>query len=865
MSGVRRAFVFAYADRILVIAVNLATLTITARLLTPREFGIAVLGMTTLVLIDAVRDFGTGAYLIQTDDPTEDRLRTVFTVIFLLTGCLGLGLWLLSGPIESLYGTPGLRDYLRVGAAAMLFSPFAAPLFALLRRELDFGALTTISAVTTVVGSIATVCLAGAGASHMSFAWAGLLSSALSLALGLYWRPRFSIYRPSLAAWQRVAAYGAFDSLRNVLYTLQDSVLFLVFGWLLGPVAVGLYHRAVTFSRLPERVILAGLGPVLLPAFSKRARDGRDLKESYMQGVEFVTVLLWPCLLVMMILAHPLVLGLLGRQWIDTVSLVQIMAAAYLMWFPMNLTNPVLIAAGAIRDTFVLALLTVPACIGLQIIAANYGLQAAALSMLVTVPLFVVASVVTVRRRMPFRIYELAYAMRKSIVVAVMTALGPFAAVFAAGTFEIGSLSLTTAGLGLAAAGWLAGLRLTGHPMLGELHKLASAATRAVPSSTWPSSKAIASGAGSPGIERPTTLSPSADAATGEATPRVVERSIDVTVILATHNGAGVLPRTLQGYRAIDPGDARWKLVVVDNGSNDATATILRDFMKHLPLHIVDEPRLGKNTALNRAIEHIEGDCVIFTDDDAVPQAGFLDAWRSTFKAHPEFAMFGGTVDLLFERPVADWHMRCEAHFDVLYALNRRADGPIAPELIFGPNMAVRAEALRNGLRFPENVGPNASDKGYPMGSETAFCLLMAQAGHKSWFASRPRVLHIVREHQITKVYIRARARRYGRGLAVRQWDSGALVPRVRRSALVFALGIALRKLKYARMFLKTLRLRPERRFEAVWQFEVHRGFEDEYEERRRAFRSGTRDRELAAPPSGPVPAVFHGRRSETR
>lgn len=314
---------------------------------------------------------------------------------------------------------------------------------------------------------------------------------------------------------------------------------------------------------------------------------------------------------------------------------------------------------------------------------------------------------------------------------------------------------------------------------------------------------------------------------------------IDLTVILATHNGSGVLPRTLEAYGRIGRGDRRWKMIVVDNASTDATASILGAFRSRLPLTIIREPQPGKNRALNRALEHIEGQCIVFTDDDAVPEAGFLDAWREALGSNPGYALFGGTIEPQFEEPPPDWHLHTQAHFDVLYAANRRSDGPIDSAFVFGPNMAVRADVLRAGLRFPEDVGPNARDRNYPMGSETAFCRLAANAGHKAWFASAPRVRHIVRPHQVTQTYISARARRFGRGVAVQQWESGSLVPRTRRTSVVFALGIAVRRLRQARLYLRTLAGAPAARFEALWQFEVQLGFDNEYEMRRRAFRSG--------------------------
>lgn len=313
---------------------------------------------------------------------------------------------------------------------------------------------------------------------------------------------------------------------------------------------------------------------------------------------------------------------------------------------------------------------------------------------------------------------------------------------------------------------------------------------------------------------------------------------IDTTVVLATHNGAAVLARTLAGYAAVAAADKGWKLVVVDNASTDATATVLAGFREKLPLTALEQPRPGKNRALNTALSSIEGDIVIFTDDDAIPQPGFLDAWRDTLAKQPDFDVFGGTIVPHFDTPPPDWLRRNEPLFASLFAARGCADGPIEPSGIFGPNMAVRRSVLATGLRFQEGIGPNSTDRDYPMGSETDFCLRASRAGHGTWFAARPIVHHIVRPHQVTTQFFRGRAYRLGRGLARLQWDSGVLVPKVRRHALVAACGAGWRRLNRYLLLAQTLRVDPARRYAAIWEYDLYRGFHDEYDRRRAAFRA---------------------------
>ena len=74
------------------------------------------------------------------------------------------------------------------------------------------------------------------------------------------------------------------------------------------------------------------------------------------------------------------------------------------------------------------------------------------------------------------------------------------------------------------------------------------------------------------------------------------ERSIAVSVIIATHNRASRLRETLEALRTQQtPAGLGWEILVVDNGSTDATLEVFRTMAMQTPgrLRYAFEPRLG--------------------------------------------------------------------------------------------------------------------------------------------------------------------------------------------------------------------------------------------------------------------------------
>ena len=77
-------------------------------------------------------------------------------------------------------------------------------------------------------------------------------------------------------------------------------------------------------------------------------------------------------------------------------------------------------------------------------------------------------------------------------------------------------------------------------------------------------------------------------------------QKVQMTVLLATRNGERVLARTLEGYCRASAPAVGWKLVVVDNGSTDATPDIIEYFKRRLPLELLVEPVTGKSSRAQR-------------------------------------------------------------------------------------------------------------------------------------------------------------------------------------------------------------------------------------------------------------------------
>lgn len=75
------------------------------------------------------------------------------------------------------------------------------------------------------------------------------------------------------------------------------------------------------------------------------------VKRIYLHAISLLTVLHWPFLIFMVVMAKPIILVWLGPSWLEVVPLIRLLCIAQLSLFATCLTYRVLVAAGSVRDT----------------------------------------------------------------------------------------------------------------------------------------------------------------------------------------------------------------------------------------------------------------------------------------------------------------------------------------------------------------------------------------------------------------------------------------------------------------------------------------------------------------------------------
>lgn len=119
-----------------------------------------------------------------------------------------------------------------------------------------------------------------------------------------------------------------------------------------------------------------------------------------------------------------------------------------------------------------------------------------------------------------------------------------------------------------------------------------------------------------------------------------------ISAIICTHNrasylGAAIASLLSQIYSA-------YEIIVVDNASTDSTRAVVGAYLPHPRLAYGYEPTLGLSIARNRGAAIARGPVLAYLDDDAEASPHWLAALAEVFVAHPQAAIAGGAVSLVW-------------------------------------------------------------------------------------------------------------------------------------------------------------------------------------------------------------------------
>lgn len=307
---------------------NLVFGIVLANLLSRSDYGLASEVTLFTTLASALQEGGFIAALINRQDATRRDFNAVFW-FNLGSSLLMYALLFAAAPlIARFFGEPELVALTRFASLSFVLASLSVAPRAMLYKALRVREQTIITLCSLALSGTVGIAMALLGARYWSLATQGLCFVGATAALS--WA--YSGFRPLWAfSWQPIRQMFGFSCkllITNVFNTLNNSVFTLAFGRFYTKLEVGTYTQADKWNKMGSQLITGMVQSVAQPMFVSVGDDQDRLVRAFRKMLRFTALIAFPALFGLALCAAPLIVVTVGRKWLPSAELMQLLCVA---------------------------------------------------------------------------------------------------------------------------------------------------------------------------------------------------------------------------------------------------------------------------------------------------------------------------------------------------------------------------------------------------------------------------------------------------------------------------------------------------------------------------------------------------------
>ncbi len=484
-----RGGLYGLASRLVRTGVQIASMAVLARLLTPEEFGLFAWVTAATAFLGLMSDFGLSPATVQRETLTREQADGLFWINAALGGALALAMTAMGPVLAWAFDKPEVPALAAALAPNLLLGGVTVQHLAILQRRMRFGKLAWIETAALVAAIAASIGTAWAGWGVWALVARSLVESAGRLA-GAWWLTGWRPGRPRrrIGMWSLVVQGGwlsAFGFLTYVTRYLDDFLI----GWRWGDRSLGHYSRAYYLLTSPLTLVVDPISGVATSALSRLQSDPARYARLYRRVLRLVYLAILPMGAVLFVAPEAVVGVLLGDQWDETVPVLRWLAIALVCQPLGSSMSWVYLSTGRTRRLFRWGVLSSPVVVAGFLAGLPYGPEGVALAYSISNFVLVLPMLRLAFRDTPLRVRDVAATLWDALLATVAAGFAAWAA--GAALADAGPFLRLLAGIAASLAGfWLCLVLVPGR--LADLRDLVRtvrdlAARSPVPSAGGPS------------------------------------------------------------------------------------------------------------------------------------------------------------------------------------------------------------------------------------------------------------------------------------------------------------------------------------------------------------------------------------------
>ena len=209
------------------------------------------------------------------------------------------------------------------------------------------------------------------------------------------WRPKMTIHWGDLRSIRDFSMHLTGFAVLNYISRNADNV---IVGRVLGSRPLGNYQMAYNLMMFPLQNISAVIGQAQFPSFARIQDDLPRFRDAWLRSCRLVSLITFPVVAGLAVVADPLVRAILGPRWIPVIGLFQILAPVGMIQSVVTLVGVVHVARGRTRIAVWMGLLNASSTVAAFLIGVHFGIVGVAAAYAIvylgvlTVPGFAICS-----------------------------------------------------------------------------------------------------------------------------------------------------------------------------------------------------------------------------------------------------------------------------------------------------------------------------------------------------------------------------------------------------------------------------------------------------------------------------------------
>jgi len=221
------------------------------------------------------------------------------------------------------------------------------------------------------------------------------------------------------------------------------------------------------------------------------------------------------------------------------------------------------------------------------------------------------------------------------------------------------------------------------------------------------------------------------------------------SIIIPTCNRFQQLADCLESLVRIDYPKDCFEVIIVDDGGQICIEKIIVPFQNQLNLRLLTQSNSGPAIARNTGASVAKGEFLVFTDDDCIVRANWLQILETQFMKTPDYLIGGLTLNRCFNNP---YSTASQQLVDYIYSKYNAI--PHEAKFFTSNNFSARTEIFRK-------IGGFNTAFSLPAGEDREFCNRWIHSGYGAIYLPQIVIYH---SYELTLNNFWKQQFNYGRG-----------------------------------------------------------------------------------------------------